>query len=65
MTVNIVWYCFNIKHSEIRWLQIFLIDFEVTFIHLSYFEICWLLIVLNLFWSDIYLESCIDKYDIN
>ena len=41
--------CFIIKDSEIRWLQICLIDFEVTFIYLSYFEICWLQIVLNLF----------------
>ena len=65
MTVNIVWFSFNIKHSEIRWLQFFQIDFEVLFIHVSYFEICWLQIVSNLFWSDIYLESCIDKYDIN
>ena len=41
--------CFNMKDSEIRQLPIFLVDFEVIFIYLSYFEIGWLQIVLNLF----------------
>ena len=45
--------------------SIFLFDFEVTFIYLLYFKICWFQIVLNLFQRDIYLESCIDKYDTN
>ena len=39
MSLNIVWYCFNMKHSEIRWLNFFwlILKWHLFIYHISKF----------------------------